>query len=68
MELRELLNKPLPKMSSEMIDALRKSQITKTTFEDKNKVLTNSDLQAEVGYIKYGGWHIFLSKQKMVSL
>ena len=52
MELQSLLKKPLPQIPSEIADALNHNKITKTTFECKNDILTNSKLQAEVGYTK----------------
>ena len=52
MELRDLLNKPLPQMPTAIIDALGKKQITKTPLERKNEILSNAELQAEVGYTK----------------
>ena len=52
MELRDLLNKPLPHMPTAIIDALGKKQITKTPLERKNEILSNAELQAEVGYTK----------------
>lgn len=52
MELKELLNKTLPSVPSDIAEALCKNEITKTTFECKNDVLSNSDLQNEVGYTK----------------
>lgn len=52
MQLQDLLNKPLPEIPSEIKDALRHNQITKTTLDRKNEVLSNRDLQAEVGYAK----------------
>lgn len=52
MELQELLNKPLPEIPSDIMKALSKNQITKTTINCKNEVLTNNDLQMEVGYTK----------------
>ena len=52
MKIRELMEKPLPQMSAEISNALRKNEITGTSFESKNDILLNSDLQAEVGYTK----------------
>ncbi len=52
MELKELLNKPLPQMPPEIKEALSKNEITKTTFECKNEVLSNTKLQNEVGFRK----------------
>ena len=52
MELQSLLKKPLPTMPPEIVDALRVNAITKTAFTDKNEILSNSKVQAEVGYTK----------------
>ena len=52
MELQSLLRKPLPTMPPEIADALKFNAITKTAFENKNEILTNPKLQAEVGYTK----------------
>ena len=52
MELKELLNKPLPQMPSEMKEALKVNQITKTPFNCKNEILSNTELQTEVGFTK----------------
>ena len=52
MDLKELLNKPLPKMPSEIEEALSKNEITATTFERKNEILTNSKLHNEIGFRK----------------
>ena len=52
MDLKELLSKPLPKIPLEIKDALGKKVITKTLFENKNEILSNTDLQKEVGYTK----------------
>lgn len=50
MKIEELLQKKLPEMPSEIETALGKNQITLTRFEDKNEILTNRQLQQEVGY------------------
>ncbi|MGN1316807.1 MAG: DAPG hydrolase family protein [Acutalibacteraceae bacterium] len=52
MELQSLLKKPLPTMPSEIVGALKTNAITKTSFADKNEILTNPNLQREVGYTK----------------
>ena len=52
MELRDLLNKPLPAMPPEIEDALSKGKITKTALENKNDILSDAGLQSEVGYAK----------------
>lgn len=52
MELKELLKKPLPVIPPEISEQLGKSEITKTPFERKNDVLSSTELQNEVGYVK----------------
>lgn len=52
MDLRDLMNKPLPPMPSEILEALSENVITQTRFEEKNKILSDTELQAEVGYTK----------------
>ena len=52
MELRNLLGKPLPVMPADIKATLDKSGITKTSFENKNDVLSEPTLQTEVGYTK----------------
>lgn len=52
MELQSLLKKPLPQIPLKIIDALSKNTITRTSFENKNDILSSTDLQAEVGYAK----------------
>lgn len=52
MELKSLLKKPLPQMPSEITDALKNSMITPTSFENMNDILSDSELQTEVGYTK----------------
>ena len=52
MELQSLLRKTLPTMPPEIADALKFNAITKTAFENKNEILANPNLQAEVGYTK----------------
>ena len=52
MELKDLLNKQLPQMPTEIVELLRKNEITGTPFECKNHILSNEILQKEVGYKK----------------
>ncbi len=52
MEISDLLKKPLPQMPPEIADALIKNEITKTPFDCKNDILTDTDLQTEIGYTK----------------
>ena len=61
MELKELLHKPLPQMPTEIKEALRANKITKTPLECKNEVLSNTELQEEVGYIKMGDGQYLVS-------
>lgn len=50
MELRDLMNKPLPQMPPGIASALKDNEITATPFEAKNDILSDIDLQNEVGY------------------
>lgn len=52
MDLQTLLKKPLPPIPYEIMDALRKKQIAKTSFENKNDILSNTELHNDVGYAK----------------
>ena len=52
MELSELMKKTMPEIPAEILNALRSGEITKTTFDNKNEVLSNSGLQAEVGCVR----------------
>lgn len=52
MELQNLLGKPLPVMPADIKVALDKGGITKTSFDNKNDVLSETTLQTEVGYTK----------------
>lgn len=52
MNLYELLNKPLPSIPSEIVEALNNCKVTKTTLDCKNEVLANDVLQSEIGYVK----------------
>ncbi len=54
MELKELLNKPLPNIPPEISGQIGKSEISKTLFENKNDILQSPELQNEVGYAKMG--------------
>ena len=45
MELKELLNKPLPNIPPEISGQIGKSEISKTLFENKNDILKNPVLQ-----------------------
>ena len=45
MELKDLLNKQLPQMPTEIVELLRKNEITGTPFECKNDILSNEILQ-----------------------
>ena len=50
MYLRDLMNKPLPQMPSEIVSALKDNKISGTQYEVKNSILLDADLQREVGY------------------
>ncbi len=52
MEIKDLLKKTLPQIPPEIADALIKNEITGTPFEQKNDILSDNNLQAEVGYTK----------------
>lgn len=52
MELKELLKKPLPKIPFEISEQIGRNKTAKTSFENINDILYNSDLQKEVGYVK----------------
>ena len=52
MEIKDLLKKPLPQMSPEIAEALNKNEITRTPFDQKDVILSDADLQIEVGYTK----------------
>ncbi len=52
MEIKDLMKKPLPQIPSEIAEALTKKEITATPFEMKNEVLSDKELQREVGYVK----------------
>ncbi|MBQ8783728.1 MAG: hypothetical protein IJZ57_08160 [Clostridia bacterium] len=52
MEIKELLKKPLPLIPPEIINSLIKNKITKTPFDQKNDILSDVELQTEIGYVK----------------
>lgn len=52
MNIKELIEKPLPQIPQEISDVLGKNQITLTSFEAKNDILESESLQNEVGYKK----------------
>ena len=52
MELQNLLSKPLPVIPADIKAALDKGKITKTSFDNKNDVISETTLQTEVGYTK----------------
>lgn len=54
MEIKDLMKKELPQIPSEIAAALMKNEITKTAFEKKNDILSDTALQTEVGYAKMG--------------
>ncbi len=50
--MEELLKKLLPNIPLEISEQIGKSEITKTTFENKNDILYTPKLQKEVGCVK----------------
>ena len=52
MKITELMKKPLPQIPSDITAALFKNDITLTSFDCKNNILLNADLQNEVRYKK----------------
>lgn len=50
MQIKDLINKPLPTMPEEIKKALECNEITLTKYEDKNEILVSEELQKEVGY------------------
>ncbi|MBE6774205.1 MAG: hypothetical protein E7544_08280 [Ruminococcaceae bacterium] len=52
MYIKDLMKKPLPQIPREIAADLIKSEITGTSFEHKNSILSDSELQTEVGYKK----------------
>ncbi len=52
MKIKALLEKSLPEMPSAIADALLKNEITPVSFEQKNNILANADLQNEIGFKK----------------
>ncbi len=52
MEITDLFKKPLPQIPSDIADALIKNKITKTPFDQKNDILSDTQLQKEIGFVK----------------
>ncbi len=52
MDIKDLLKKPLPEIPTEIAVSLTKNQITKIPFDKKNIILSDVDLQTEIGYAK----------------
>lgn len=52
MEIKDLCKKPLPPIPPEIAAALIKNEITRIPFDQKNDILSNIDLQTEIGYAK----------------
>ncbi len=61
MEIKELLKKTLPQVPPEIADSLIKNEITKITFDQKNVILSDVDLQTEIGYVKMDDGTYFVS-------
>ncbi|MGM9859050.1 MAG: DAPG hydrolase family protein [Bacilli bacterium] len=53
MDLKKLLNKELPSIPEDIKIKIDNAKITATTFENKNDILKNIDLQQEVGITKF---------------
>ena len=53
MNLKELLNKPLPSMPDDIKYKINNFNITLTLFEEKNDILKDTNLQQEVGITKF---------------
>ena len=56
--MKELLKKPLPAIPADIQAKLNRPNITLTTFENKNDVLTDPALQQEIGFKQFpdGSW------------
>ncbi len=52
MEIKELLKKTFPQIPPEITNSLIENKITKTPFDQKNDILSDVDLQTEIGYVK----------------
>ena len=52
MDIKKLMEKPLPRIPKEIAEALSQNTITPTTFEGKNEILAKGSLQNEAGYTK----------------
>ena len=52
MNLKELFEKPLPRIPAEIEKALTANRITPTLFENKNDILSEESFQNEAGYKK----------------
>ena len=53
MNIEKLMNKPLPTIPKDIKQKILKSNITLTSFENKNDILSSEILQNEVGYKKF---------------
>ena len=52
MEIKDLFKKPLPQIPPEIAATLIKNEITIIPFDRKNDILSDVDLQTEIGYAK----------------
>ncbi len=52
MEIKDLFEKTLPQIPPEIADSLIKNKITRIPFDQKNDILSDFDLQTEIGYAK----------------
>lgn len=53
MNIGQLMNKPLPTIPEDINQKILESNITLTSFENKNDILSSDILQSEVGYKKF---------------
>ena len=61
--MKELLDKPLPKIPTKIQKRLDTAKITLTSLEEKENILRSSELQQEVGYRQYenGDWLVSMT-------
>ena len=61
--MKELLDKPLPKIPTKIQKRLDTAKITLTSFEEKENILCSKELQQEVGYRQYenGDWLVSMT-------
>ncbi len=61
--LEELMQKPLPKLTTNQLEEMTMAKITAITNDNVAKVITNNEIQTENGYVKLstGGWLVATS-------